>query len=610
MIPLHWTSALGNHLWQSTIFAAAAALLTFALRKNQAQVRYWLWLIASLKFLIPFSSLVAIGRHLGWLTAAPITQPAFSTVVEQVSQPFAAPAVHSAALAPAASLAASPLPIFLLIIWACGLLAVAFSWWRRWVRIRTAVRAAKPLQLGIQIEVLSSPALLEPGVFGIFRPVLLLPEGITDHLASEQLEAIVLHELCHVRRRDNLWAALHMSVAAIFWFHPLVWWIGARLVEERERACDEEVLRLGNEPQVYAESILKTCQFYLESPLVCVSGVTGSDLKKRIVRIMTQRIAKRLNFGRKILLAAAGMAAVAVPVIVGLVNAPQGRAQSEARNNAPLPFFEVASIKPAKSGGGPGMFRIGIEDRGGRFVANGVNVKTLLEIAYHVKESQIENGPSWINSERYDIEAKAGDAETAAMQKLGPDERGLQVDLMLQSLLADRFKVTIGHETKELPVYVLTVAKNGPKFHESTAPADPGPPNPEGPPGPPESGGRLRERPRFRRGIMMNGRGQLNVMDASMDMFINVLSRQLGRVVLDQTGLKARYDFALQWTPEQNEGPMMGPGGPGADSAPPPDTSGPTIFTALQEQLGLKLESKKAPVDTLVIEHVERPSEN
>jgi bla regulator protein BlaR1 len=136
---------------------------------------------------------------------------------------------------------------------------------------------------------------MEPGVVGIFRPVLLLPEGILDRLTPAQLEAIVAHELCHVRRRDNLTAAIHMVVETIFWFHPLVWWIRARLIDERERACDEEVLRLGNQAEVYAESILEACKLYLESPLACVSGVTGSDLKKRIESIMANRHAVRLS---------------------------------------------------------------------------------------------------------------------------------------------------------------------------------------------------------------------------------------------------------------------------------------------------------------------------
>ena len=117
--------------------------------------------------------------------------------------------------------------------------------------------------------------------------MLLWPRAISERLTDEQIEAVLAHELCHLRRGDNLAALFHLGVQTVFWFHPLVWWIGARLITERERACDEEVIRRGSERETYAESILKTCQFFVESPLACVSGVTGSDLKKRIEEIMT-----------------------------------------------------------------------------------------------------------------------------------------------------------------------------------------------------------------------------------------------------------------------------------------------------------------------------------
>ena len=107
---------------------------------------------------------------------------------------------------------------------------------------------------------MSAPDLIEPGIVGVLRPVLLLPEGIAEQLNQTQLDAILAHEFCHVRRKDNLTATIHMAVQAIFWFHPLTWWIGARLVDERERACDEEVLRRGCKPNVYAESILAICR--------------------------------------------------------------------------------------------------------------------------------------------------------------------------------------------------------------------------------------------------------------------------------------------------------------------------------------------------------------
>lgn len=603
MIHVHFNSTLANHLWQSTVFAGIAGLLAYALRHNYARTRHWIWLIASVKFLIPFSLLTALGGQFGWLTerfAGRVGAPEWPAVVQQIGQPF--PESLLPAAVTAASLGpqhASILPELLLAIWACGFVVVLFSWWQRWRSIRLAVRAAAPLPLRLKtgLPVLSSPSALEPGVFGIVRPVLLLPEGITDHLAPAHLDAVLAHELCHVRRRDNLAAAAHMVVEAIFWFHPLVWWIGTRLVEERERACDEEVLRLGNQPEIYAESILKTCQFYLESPLACMSGIAGSDLKKRIVRIMKQGGAHQLGFGRKLLLATAGIAALTVPLVLGLMNAPQSRAQSPAPATAPRPAFDVASIKPSHAPGGPNsLFRVLAEP--GKFTAEHVNVRFLLQYAYRLKDSQIFGAPAWLDSEHYSIEAKQDDASAELLRNRSRDEQAERLRLMIQSMLVDRFKLTLHHETKELPLYVLVVAKNGPKIQESAdipedTTAPPGPPTPNGP--------QPRHSFRF-------DRGEFKAISQNMDRFADLLSHQVGRPVLNQTGLKGNYDFTLQWTPQDGERPM--PGGPPGEAAPPADTSGPSIFTALQEQLGLRLEAQKGPVDTIVIDHVERPSEN
>ena len=158
--------------------------------------------------------------------------------------------------------------------------------------------------LSIGLPVKSSPAFGEPGVFGIFRPVLLLPDKIVDCLTAREMESIVAHELCHVRRRDNLATAI--AVEVVFWFHPLVWWLGARLMEEREQACNEEMLRNGGEPRVYAEGILRICELYLASPLACVARVTGGDLKRRINVILAGASTRKLNIGRKLLLTTAG----------------------------------------------------------------------------------------------------------------------------------------------------------------------------------------------------------------------------------------------------------------------------------------------------------------
>jgi TonB family protein len=189
---------------------------------------------------------------------------------------------------------------------------------------------------GVQkrIELVVTRTSLEPGIFGIAQPVLMWPEGISGRLEDANLEAVLAHEVWHVRRRDNLTAAIHMFVEAIFWFYPVVWWLGARLLEERERACDEEVLELGTDRHVYAASILKVCEFCVESPLTCVSGVTGADLKKRMVAIMNENVVHKLDFGRKLLLSTAGLLAIAVPITLGLTNAKSSRAESPGENTA------------------------------------------------------------------------------------------------------------------------------------------------------------------------------------------------------------------------------------------------------------------------------------
>jgi bla regulator protein BlaR1 len=610
--------AVANHLWQSTLFAILAALLVLALRRNHARARYWLWLAASLKFLVPFSLLIGLVSHLPWARASAGTQVGLYSAMEQVSQPFkqaSAPVVSQAA--PLAFTSPSPLshalPVILTALWFCVLAVVVLVWYLRWQQICVVARQARQLCEGREVQALRrverlerirkpiemrlSRAPLEPGIFGIACPLLLWPEGISERLDDGQLEAILAHEVWHVRRRDNLAAAVHMIVEAIFWFHPLVWWLGARLVEERERACDEGVLATGSERRVYAESILKTCEFCVESPLACLSGVTGADLKKRILQIMTAHHARKLDFSRKLMLSVAGLLAVAAPVVIGVLHATQSRAESQAPNTSQAYEYEVASIKPDKSG--TNMVRLMFSPDG--LTATNATLQMFIHAAYQVEPHQVSGGPSWLNSDHYDIEAKMDSATADALHKLSEEQGILERQRMLQALLADRFKLTLHRETRELPVYALLIAKNGPKLQE----AKPGDTYPNGIKGPDGRAGV---------GMMfMNGRGSVTGQGLPVSNLVRLLSLQLGRSVVDKTGLTAKYDFTLQWTPDESQGAMFkgpGPGPQGTASPPPPDPSGPSIFTAVQEQLGLKLESQKGPVEILVIDHAEQPSEN
>ncbi len=149
--------------------------------------------------------------------------------------------------------------------------------------------------------------------------MLLLPETLPNHLSQVETAAIIAHEACHLRRRDNLTAALHMVVEALFWFHPLVWWIGARMIAERERACDEAVVGAGHDRAVYARSLVESCRLYLQSPLSCVAGASGSNLKTRVEAIMTAPPVLPLSPLKKTLLLTAGAFAFATPVAAGLL---------------------------------------------------------------------------------------------------------------------------------------------------------------------------------------------------------------------------------------------------------------------------------------------------
>ena len=581
-----YVSAIANHLWQSTLFAGLAALLTLALRNNHARVRHGVWLAASCKFLIPLSVLIALGGQIRWRAVPETTQSNIAIVMDQVSQPFPTPSISARPVPPPHS--ASLLPEILLAGWALGFLGISGAWWIRWRRIRDAVHAGSPLRLEIPIRAISSPTSLEPGVFGVLRPVLLLPESIFDRLTPPQVEAIFAHELCHVRHRDNLAASLHMFVETVFWFHPLVWWVGKRIVEERERACDEEVLRLGSEPRVYAQGILNICKLYMEAPLVCVSGITGADLKKRIHQIVSAGAVCQLSWRRKFLLAAAGLAALAWPLAVGIMNAPASHAQSA---DSPPLKFEVASVKPNESGSqrSPSMIL-----PGGRFTATNNTVRALILNAYNqIPPYLLSGGPSWIDSEAYDVDAKPADGAIPP----GLQGRALwdKTRTMLRALLADRFHLEIRTESKEMPLYEISVTKSGPKLTKSTrdCSADIW----------------------ACHGFSGNPR-RLSGMGVDMADLASILTGYAGRPVLDKTGISGVFDILLQWnvsygrqqtTQTTDETPRP----PSRyEGAMPENDSLPDLATALDRQLGLKLESRKGPVDTYVIERVERPSEN
>jgi len=288
------------------------------------------------------------------------------------------------------------------------------------------------------------------------------------------------------------------------------------------------------------------------------------------------------------------------------------------------PAFDVASVKPAPpptDGRLMVMMSGGPEDPNDRGRVNWVNVslRDILRVAYGLRDYQI-TGPDWMNSTRFNIEAK-----------LPPTTTKEQFAQMWQTLLKERFGMTVHRETKDLPAYALVVAKGGPKLTEAVD--DPVMTTDEGRPGGPRAaGGALGGGPGgpggprgggpMRNGMMMmRGMGHLEAKGIPISQFVDLLSRQLSRPVEDQTGLKKDYDFKLDYTPDETTNgsamrmgmpmPMPRPEGGGEGRGPNADNNDVSLFTAVQTQLGLKLEVKKLPLDMLVVDHAEKaPTEN
>ena len=589
------TTDIFNHLWQSTVFAGVVALLSLALRRNRARLRYGIWFVASVKFLVPFAALAAAGSLLEWRQApAPIASVVTSPAVRAFQAPFAELSLDSIAVV-AATPRLDGIASTLFAMWLCGFAVIVVRRVKQWRRIRATVRASAPwdatTDLHSAIRIRTAPTVLEPGVVGLWKPVILLPKGIDTYLTARQLAAVLAHEVCHARRRDNLTAAVHMLVEALFWFHPMVWWIGSRLIAEREQACDEHVVAETAQPIAYAEGIVTICRRYVETPLMSVSGVGGADIKARIDSILANRIGVRLTLAKRIVLTTASVVALAVPLVTGAIDAAAlsaGQLPGVTPAGPPVDpetRFEVASIKPFDPSA-----TLRISTTPGRYDAAGLPLQLVFAQALAVPVDRIIGLPDWVNTERYTISAKAPDGVPLAFDP----GRVNALAVMLANLLKDRFKLATHRETRELPVYNLVFARNdkrfGPAFKETSAEcramisarleaAQRGGPAPAAPPDP--------------NGCLSNpgmGPGIASFKGAPMVTIANViLARQVGRPVIDKTGLTSLYDFTLKWTPEPGSGgltPFGLPLGGLPDAVPPADPDAPDLFTAVQEQLG------------------------
>lgn len=313
-LPEVWR-AVADHLWQSTVFVLVLLPAAFLLQRAPARLRYSLSLVASLKFALPAAFLLPLILRLlpstsGTLLELPNLRAAVGGWVSHL--PLLAWIETALSQMPELALAAT-------LVWLAGTVASMGHWW---YRTRTFARSLAQgrevgsgplLELAAQLRCrlgLRQPVRLvlmegdfEPGVFGAFRPTVVLPEGMPARLSSGEIEAVLLHELTHIKRRDNLVASLHMGLCALFWFYPLVWWLDRRLLAEREEACDEQVLAFGGGAKAYARGLLKAAGLGSEPPLAGVSTASASNFRLRIERILSMPRQPKASWGHRLALA-------------------------------------------------------------------------------------------------------------------------------------------------------------------------------------------------------------------------------------------------------------------------------------------------------------------
>ena len=549
------------------------------------------------------------GRYL--LACAALAAMAFAPVLTWMLLDAPAPGTAAAFIAPlpaAPAVAARPLPLSLptgeypatlgrflpavVAFWLAG--ATAFSLrlllgWLAAQRLRRKMvrpapaewqlildRLARRLAISRPVRLLVSGLVEAPASLGWLRPVVLAPVGALTGLPPAQIEAILLHELAHIRRYDYLIHILQNALEAVFFYHPAVWWVSAHMRAERELCCDDIVVSLTGDAVLYARALaeFETAR-WLQPALM---PANGGSLSSRIARLLGRPSASRHSSGGPASAAALILLAIAAWTVF---------AQTAAR-----PQFEVASVKPSVT-----RAIQTVRPLPGRLTAD-ASLRILMQYAYGVQAFQLIGGPDPVMSARYLVDAKAdGNAARA------------RLFLMLQSLLEDRFQLKVRRETRDLPAYALVASKSGLKL----------PPPKDGAcvDSPADAalewaGGRMAVPGEMPPGQGLCGTAAVQLEAAgpriqggaiAMPELVRVLSLVLGRPVVDRTGFTGRFDLQLDFAADENT-PSLPPPPPGVE------LPGPSIAQALRQRLGLQLESTRAPVEVLVVDHVQLPSGN
>jgi uncharacterized protein (TIGR03435 family) len=599
-----WTQALStalvDFLWQGALVGLLLWLALTVMRRRSAATRYAACCVAlaalSLLPLFTIATLWVLAGH------APAVAPAALDVATAPSSVMPQTMLHIWFVPEAPRMAwLDQLQQWALPVWSVGvvLLSVRLVWgYAHSFALRRAAAssdetaltlvAALAGRIGITrpVRVLVSSMADGPCVVGWLRPAILLPPAAAMGLTPQQLEAVLAHELAHVKRHDYLVNMIQVVAETLFFYHPVVWWVSKQIRIERELCCDDIAVRSCGDAVGYARALTALARQRLGAPEFSMAA-TGGSLKYRVQRLLgaTPELGTAGAPGAVVL--AVAMAAVALNL-----DRLQARAQPPTE---PL-RFEVASIKR-----NPLNDRIVVSQfQNGRLSLRGHTLGMLITSAYRVQEFQIADGPDWIDTEGFDILATTpsdapGTAEPAGPEAPGPGEPTRR-DRMLRTLLEDRFSLSVHKETRERPVFALVPARSDGRLGPALTPTSVDCATAKGL----DSCG------------TSVGPGYIRVRGVTMAQLATALSRltvtgsSLNRLVVDRSGLEGRYDAELKFTPEFIPPIPQG----GLTGLPPVDPNGPSIFTAVQEQLGLKLDPQRGPVEMLVVDRVERPSEN
>jgi uncharacterized protein (TIGR03435 family) len=594
---------LVHFVWQGALLAIAAAFVLRLCRHQSASVRYG----------------IACGALAAMLAAVIVTTARIEPPVPDVRTGRTSVRAASdgttdvmlpieitdnAANAPSASVPRIEIMLpWIVSTWLAGvallLLRIAAGWWR--VRnihnaARSAVRSRwetagyrMALRLGIRrvVRIVELPHIDVPLVVGCLRPIVVMPIAALAQLSAAQVEAILAHELAHVRRHDYLVNLMQTMAETLLFYHPGVWWLSARIRDEREHCCDDVAVAVCGDRVGYAAALAEL-EEWRNGTLQLAPAATGGSLLNRVRRILRVEVSEdsRMSSSTMVFVALAVASAVTVTAI--------------AQQPEPRPKFEVASVRPNASGDNKMSART---LPGGRYEAINIPLRLLIINSYGLQQQQLVGAPDWISSERFDIVAKAeGDLGPPVARDGSPS----RLQLMVRSLLEERFKLEVHREPRQVEIYALVPVRAdgrlGPELKPSAVDCDAiraarrkgGPPQEVEKPG---------ERPQCGARLLA---GELIVSGQPLQELVSTLAGTVGRSVIDRTGLKGNYDIHLKWTPDFIR--QRTPGETIRLNGIEFDPSGPSIFTALQEQLGLKLESERGTVEALVIDRIERPT--